>query len=322
MSKFTLHMGGMTIGTRLLGFQEKGQDIKAGLFRLADGFVGNNGKGAIDGTLSVVSVREKRAALGNARKSFLKGYFQEIIGSSTGNNLKKEADSFLGSFSRYAHDERFVSLLDKVRHGVPGRAILFDDATIFFYFFKAKEGFLFFDRDGRGPGRALDMLFDTLRCVSLAYFLDSEGIILHGAGAAVKGKGYVFLGKADAGKTTLSSFLPRGSVFSDEAIIIRKKQGGYFLFSTPFGDFSNKSPEKEVKVCKIFSLAQDNKTFVEDISQARLMTELINDYLFISPFFGRYFMRKAIRFFYDFLLATPSHRLHFKKDREFLKLLV
>ncbi len=98
------------------------------------------------------------------------------------------------------------------------------------------------DRVGRArmaPGaQALDSLWRTV-FATLAPVHDC--LILHGAAAAHKGEGFLFLGSSGAGKTTLAKRLSGAlgtTVLTDELALIRRTSRGISVCATPFwGEF-------------------------------------------------------------------------------------
>jgi hypothetical protein len=63
-----------------------------------------------------------------------------------------------------------------------------------------------------------------------------NGFLMHAAGAAVDGKAFVFAGHSGDGKTTLSRMLAEEGLelLSDERIAIRKMNGGFMAYGTPW----------------------------------------------------------------------------------------
>ena len=64
-----------------------------------------------------------------------------------------------------------------------------------------------------------------------------EGALLHAAGVDIQGQGFIFPGKSGAGKSTLSRQLvvqKELEVLSDDRIVIRKIDGVFQAFGTPW----------------------------------------------------------------------------------------
>ena len=74
-------------------------------------------------------------------------------------------------------------------------------------------------------------------------------------------KGYLFLGKSESGKSTLSQKMSRVSILgSDESNIITEKNKEYYALSTPFGSFKKRVvvPQKiEAPLERVFLLEKE-----------------------------------------------------------------
>jgi hypothetical protein len=73
---------------------------------------------------------------------------------------------------------------------------------------------------------------------------DRDGCFLHAAGVALDGKGFLFVGHSDAGKSTTSLLLrERGTILCDDRIIVRRYRDGFRACGTwSHGDVPDVSP--------------------------------------------------------------------------------
>jgi hypothetical protein len=63
------------------------------------------------------------------------------------------------------------------------------------------------------------------------------GVMLHACGVVLDGKGYVFAGPSDAGKTTLCRLWAEFSgatILGDECLIVREHEGQFWIYGTPW----------------------------------------------------------------------------------------
>jgi hypothetical protein len=82
---------------------------------------------------------------------------------------------------------------------------------------------------------ALDSLLRVLLSWKL---LSCEGFLLHAATIVRNGKAFVFTGRSGAGKSTVASLPPAGSVLTDEISLLRRENGTWRAYGTPFwGEF-------------------------------------------------------------------------------------
>ena len=88
-------------------------------------------------------------------------------------------------------------------------------------------------------------LFPTDQILLGRLMADRNGCILHSAGMKINGKGYLFVGHSDAGKSTITQLLQsRGKILCDDRCIVRRKNDGFHLFGTwSHGDVADVSPE-------------------------------------------------------------------------------
>ncbi len=106
------------------------------------------------------------------------------------------------------------------------------------------------------------LCFPTDQILFAQLLADRGGIILHGSGLIFKGKGYLFVGHSDAGKTTLVKiFHHHAKILNDDRMIVRKEHGSHYLYGTPWhGDLSLVAPDRVLlKAILFLNQAQENK---------------------------------------------------------------
>jgi hypothetical protein len=89
----------------------------------------------------------------------------------------------------------------------------------------------------------------------------SKGALLHACGIYDRGSGYLFLGISGHGKSTIAKiwFDNKSIVLNDDRIIIREKDGEFWMYGTPWhGDFKELSL-KGLPIRKIFFLRHGEK---------------------------------------------------------------
>lgn len=74
-----------------------------------------------------------------------------------------------------------------------------------------------------------------LRVLTSVLLFERDGFLLHAAGLASAGRGFVFAGTSSSGKTTLAREAAGAfDVLGDELIAVRRQPGGYRVYATPF----------------------------------------------------------------------------------------
>jgi len=104
--------------------------------------------------------------------------------------------------------------------------------------------------------------------VLIQYFLlDKQILLIHASSTIYKGKAYLFSGQSGAGKSTLISNFPKKNVLSDDITIIRKINGTFYVYSSPF-DYK-KFPfisQRKVPLAGIFFLQKALKTKIQALN--------------------------------------------------------
>jgi len=108
------------------------------------------------------------------------------------------------------------------------------------------------------------LCFPTDQILFAPLLAERDGIILHGSGLIFKEKGYLFVGHSDAGKTTLVKiFNHHAKILNDDRMIVRKENGSFYLYGTPWhGELSLVAPDR-VPLKAIFFLNQAKENKIE-----------------------------------------------------------
>jgi hypothetical protein len=127
---------------------------------------------------------------------------------------------------------------------------------------------------------ALDSL---LRILLTQLLLPQRGFLLHAATITRGGRGYVFVGRSGAGKSTVASLSPAGSVLTDEISLLRRDGNNWFAYGTPFwGEFRADGANLRVPLEGVFSLVQADVHRVEPLSPKQAVRALLPNVLFFS----------------------------------------
>lgn len=86
--------------------------------------------------------------------------------------------------------------------------------------------------------------FPTDQILIARLLADRDGFILHAAGAIMDGRGLVFVGHSEAGKTTISNLIaPHAEILCDDRVIVRRCDDGWRVHGTwSHGDLATVSP--------------------------------------------------------------------------------
>ena len=134
--------------------------------------------------------------------------------------------------------------------------------------------------DGVRNQYALDSLLRVLLSWKL---LGRLGFLLHAATVVRNGKAYIFTVRSGAGKSTVASLSPEGSVLTDEISLLRREDGMWRAYGTPFwGEFRAAGSNSSAPVAGIFRLLQAAENGVEILRPMAILRALLPNVLFFS----------------------------------------
>lgn len=159
----------------------------------------------------------------------------------------------------------------------------------------------------------LDSLIRILLSVLLA---PQRGFLLHAATVLRDGRAYVFTGKSGAGKSTVASLSPAGSVLTDEISLLKFTDGDWQAFGTPFwGEFRAEGANVHAPIAGLYFLQQATEDRVGKVSVHEALRALLPNVLFFSR--DRQMTESLLRLLAEFVGTVPVYRLFFRRDRHF-----
>jgi hypothetical protein len=165
---------------------------------------------------------------------------------------------------------------------------------------------------------ALDSLIRILLSVML---LPRRGFLLHAATVVRDGRAYVFTGRSGAGKSTVASLSPAGSVLTDEISLLRCYGSGWHGHGTPFwGEFRAAGLNRSFPVAGIYVLVQAPENRVEPLLPREGLRAILPNILFFSS--NKPMTEELLHVLAEASEAIPFYRLHFRKDPTFWKVIM
>ena len=140
-----------------------------------------------------------------------------------------------------------------------------------------------------------------------------DGALIHAAGAAIKGEGFVFPGRSGAGKTTLSrELVARADVepLSDDRIVVRRMDGQFRAFGTPWPGEADIANNKSAPLSGIFFLAHGAKNVISKIDKREALERLLP--VTSVPWYDRDVVPGLLTFLEGLVSAVPSFELQFR----------
>jgi len=169
-----------------------------------------------------------------------------------------------------------------------------------------------------------DIIYDFLQVLLINYFaLKKKGIFTHSIGAKdLDGKGLLFTGKSGAGKSTTARLWHKHSkamVLNDDRIIVRKKNGKFFIYGSPWhGEFSDYlvSRIESAPLEKIFFIHHAPENTAREITQKEAFN-LLYPALF-PTFWDKGCLENIVSFCQDLIRSVPCFSLGFVNDKKII----
>jgi hypothetical protein len=138
-----------------------------------------------------------------------------------------------------------------------------------------------------------------------------RGLLVHGCGIDDHGEGYLFLGNSGDGKSTTAKlwYDQRMAVLNDDRIILREKDGEFWMYGTPWnGDFKEHSA-RGMAVRKLFFLRHGQENLIGIKSGAEAVSMVLTRSF--PPFWDKEGMAFTIEFCQNMTGKVPCYELTF-----------
>lgn len=154
----------------------------------------------------------------------------------------------------------------------------------------------------------------VLRIVHSLILARQGGFLLHSASAIRNGKAFLFAGVSEAGKTTISRLAPPDvTLLTDEISYVRKQDGGYTAYGTPFtGELAKIGENVSAAVDTLYLLAKGSENRMEPIQPAEAARSLLANLLFFAE--DEELVQATFHSAFEFVNRIPVSRLTFVPD--------
>ena len=154
--------------------------------------------------------------------------------------------------------------------------------------------------------------------ILLMYILARKhGALIHAAGIDVHGRGYIFPGKSGAGKSTITEQLAVREdigLLSDDRIVVRKIDGAFKAYGTPWPGEARIAINKSVPLSGIFFINHASSNRIKKITPGQALKRLLP--VTSIPWYDREIMSEILTFCEDLISNVPIYELYFKPSVE------
>src|SRR3989339_41866 len=158
-------------------------------------------------------------------------------------------------------------------------------------------------------------LFPTDQILIARLLADREGCFMHACGIVLDGKGLLFVGHSEAGKSTTSLMMKKygGQILCDDRIIIRKHSDGFKIYGTwSHGDVPDISASS-APLNAIFLLEQSKKNEITLLTDKNAIFKKFVTCL-IKPFETADWWEKELTLLEQIAKKIPCYRMLFDKS--------
>ena len=224
-----------------------------------------------------------------------------------------------GVWNLYRQADKYQMVMTKFTPGSrPYRLAVFDDT------FTSGEVYIQRETTAANPKPAafVDPLEHPLDQFLTAAFLarGGLGVIMHACGVSDQERGLAFCGVSEAGKSTLAKLWKDTSatVLTDERLIIRRVDGRFWVYGTPWvGDANIFSPEEAI-LEKLFIIRHSAKNSIQPLSSPEATSQLL--VRSFPPFFDQVGMQNILELLAQIAEMIPCYDLSFFPDRDIIDL--
>jgi hypothetical protein len=156
----------------------------------------------------------------------------------------------------------------------------------------------------------------AIELLMIAHLARRRGVVLHGCGIAVAGRGVVMAGESGAGKSTLSRLWAQQNsveILSDDRVIVRRQNGLLRLYGTPWHGDEMFAARGGVELERIFFIRHGLRNQIRELSAAGAVREMLK--CSFPPLWDAGGMAAALELFHDMAASVPCAELAFAPNQ-------
>jgi len=155
----------------------------------------------------------------------------------------------------------------------------------------------------------------VLELLMINYLAQSRGTIIHSCGIKLGDKGILFVGESGAGKSTLAKLWHQAEdvdILSDDRTIVRKKDGEYWIYGTPWHGEAKFGAPYTAKLDRIYFIQHGAANSACQMRSAEPVQNLLT--CSFPPYWDPGGMEFTMEFFSDMTATLPCYELFVKPD--------
>jgi hypothetical protein len=155
----------------------------------------------------------------------------------------------------------------------------------------------------------------VLELLMINYLAQQRGTILHSCGIKHEGRGILFVGESGAGKSTLTRLWNQAGdveILSDDRTIVRRKDGDYWIYGTPWHGEAKFGSPLSVKLDRIYFIQHGAANSARTIRGAEPVQNLLT--CSFPPYWDSDGMEFTLDLFSDLTATVPCYELFVKPD--------
>jgi hypothetical protein len=160
----------------------------------------------------------------------------------------------------------------------------------------------------------------TAELLMVHYLAQGKGILLHSCGIELDGKGILFVGHSGAGKSTMARLWKVGEavpILSDDRIIVRKKDGVFWMYGTPWHGEGNFASPHGCRLDKIYFIRHANENRIRKTGEIEAISRLLT--CSFPPYWDKEGMEFTLDLLTDLGTGVPCHDLGFLPDERSIR---
>ena len=155
----------------------------------------------------------------------------------------------------------------------------------------------------------------VLELLMINYLAQSRGAVLHSSGIKSGESGLLFVGGSGAGKSTLTRLwnqVEDVKILSDDRTIVRKNDGDYWMYGTPWHGEAKFGSPQSVRLDRIYFIQHGAANSARPIRGAIPVQNLLTGSF--PPYWDPEGMEFTMDFFSDLTATVPCYELFVKPD--------